>query len=105
MSHAPSLVPQVTTDRDVYLVLDDFGRRLGRAWCETAEEDANRATLLRHLAEGQYLHPVRIVAFNTAEGWSRDATADVADELRRRFVELEETDPSLLEFLERAARH
>ncbi|MBB4259449.1 MULTISPECIES: hypothetical protein [unclassified Bradyrhizobium] len=105
MSQSPSLVPPMTTDRDVYLVLDDFGRRLGRAWCETAEEDANRATLLRHLVEGQYLHPARVVAFNTAEGWSRDATAEIADELRRRFVEFEETDPSLLEFLERAARH
>ncbi|MCK1742293.1 hypothetical protein IVA80_15825 [Bradyrhizobium sp. 139] len=104
MSHSPSLVPHITTDRDVYLVLDDFGRRLGRAWCETAEEDANRATLLRHLVDGQYLHPARIVAFNTAEGWSRDATAEIADELRRRFVEFEETDPSLLEFLERAVR-
>jgi len=24
-------------------------------------------------------HPVRIVAFNTAEGWSRDVTVDVTD--------------------------
>jgi hypothetical protein len=30
-------------------VLEDFGDRLGRAWCETAEEDGNRAALLRHL--------------------------------------------------------
>lgn len=105
MSHSPSLVPHMTTDRDVYLVLDNFGRGLGRAWCETAEEDTNRATVLRHLVEGQYHHPARVVVFNTAEGWSRDATAEIADELRRRFVEFEETDPSLLEFLERAARH
>jgi hypothetical protein len=71
------------------LVLEDFGDRLGRAWCETAEEDGNGAALLRHLIEGQYMHPARIVAFNTTQGWSRDVTADIADELRHRFVELE----------------
>jgi hypothetical protein len=28
--------------------------------------------------------PVRIVAFNTAQGWSRDVTDDIASELRKR---------------------
>ena len=31
-----------------------------------------------------------IVAFNTAEGWSRDVTVEIADELRRRYVEFGE---------------
>jgi hypothetical protein len=30
------------------------------------------------------------VAFNTAEGWSRDVTMDIADELRRRYVDFGE---------------
>ena len=94
----------MSADNDVYLVLEDFGGRLGCAWCETAEEDTDRATLMRHLLEGQYEHPARIIAFNTAEGWSRDVTADIADELRRRFVELDDVAPSVLKFLERAAR-
>lgn len=34
--------------------------------------------------------PVRIVGFNTAEGWSGDVTVDISDELRRRFVEFGE---------------
>ena len=34
----------------------------------------------------QYSHPARIVAFSTAEGWSRDVTIDIADELRRLGV-------------------
>jgi hypothetical protein len=82
MPYSPSIVPQ-DTNRDVYLVLDDFGR-LGRAWRETDEAGASRPTLVRNLLEGQYENPVRIVAFNTAEGWSRDVTIDIADELRRR---------------------
>jgi hypothetical protein len=27
--------------------------------------------------DGQYSHPVRIAAFNTTEGWSRDASEEV----------------------------
>jgi hypothetical protein len=67
-------------EKDIYLVLDDFGR-LGRAWRETDEAGTNRATLIRHLLEGQYSSPVRVVAFNTAEGWSRDMTEEIAAEL------------------------
>ena len=40
--------------------------------------------------DGQYSHPVRIVVFNTGEGWSRDVTKDIADELCRRAVEYDE---------------
>jgi hypothetical protein len=45
-------------------------------------------------------HPVRIVAFNTAEGWSRDVTADIADELRRRLVEYGEISECAIDFVE-----
>jgi len=36
--------PTLPDDRDVYLVLDDFGGRLGRAWRETDEDQTDRAT-------------------------------------------------------------
>jgi hypothetical protein len=97
MRTSPSIVP-VATDRDIYLVLDDFGGRLGRAWRETDEASADRAAVIRGLLEGQYADPVRIIAFNTAEGWSRDVTDDIADELRERG---EEVPASLSDFLER----
>jgi hypothetical protein len=32
---------------------------------------------------------LRIVAFNAIEGWSRDATADIADELAQRAADEE----------------
>ena len=60
--------------------------------------------LIRNLLDGQYESPVRIVAFNTAEGWSRDVTADIADELRRRYVELDEVPESVLTFFDAARR-
>jgi hypothetical protein len=60
--------------------------------------------LVRNLLEGQYENPVRIVVFNTAEGWSRDVTVEIADELRRRYVEFDEVPESVLAFLESANR-
>ena len=98
MRTSPSIAPN-GGEKDIYLVLDDFGR-LGRAWRETDEAETNRATLVRNLLEGQYENPVRIVAFNTAEGWSRDVTIDIADELRRRYVEYDEVPKEVLEFME-----
>ena len=99
MSRSPSIVPE----DDTYLVLDDFGP-LGRAWRETDEAGASRATLVRNLLEGQYEDPVRIVAFNTAEGWARDVTVEIADEVRRRYVEYDDAPASLLKFLDAASR-
>jgi hypothetical protein len=32
MRTSPSISPAQPDNRDVYLVLDDFGERLGRAW-------------------------------------------------------------------------
>jgi hypothetical protein len=34
--------------------------------------------------EGQFGSPVRVIAFNTAAGWSRDVTEEIARELRQR---------------------
>jgi hypothetical protein len=104
MRESPSIVPWGTLARDVYLVLDDFGERLGRSWCETDEADADRATLIRHLLEGQYSSPVRIVAFNTAEGWSRDVTDDIAAELAQACADRGETPVSISDFIDDHAR-
>ena len=78
MPHSATLVPEEDTRRDIYLVLDDFGS-LGRVWRETDEAGTNRTWMIRNLLEGQYENPVRIVAFNMAEGWCRDVTLDIAD--------------------------
>jgi hypothetical protein len=51
---------------------------------------------------GQHRNPVRVIAFNVAEGWSRDASEDVAQEHRRRLdLDHRETSESLQDFLER----
>jgi hypothetical protein len=79
---SPSLVPE-GFDIDIYVVMEDYGN-IGRAYREVDEEKGDRATLIRHLIEGQYDHPVRIVAFNTAQGWSRDVSTEIAREMVQR---------------------
>ena len=95
-----SLAPgEPANDVTVYLVLDDFGERLGRAYGET---EADENTIIENFIAGEYSCPVRVVAFNTAEGWSRDVTEDiaraVADRARSEWSTL--TTPTQ-EFLER----
>jgi hypothetical protein len=92
--HSPSIVPHVA-DRDVYLVLDDFGR-LGRSWRETDEQSTDRAAVIQDLMEGQYNNPVCVVAFNTAEGWSRDVTADIARQIAQEYSDRDEDIPATL---------
>ena len=101
-NRSPSIVPP-SDDREVYLVLDDFGGRIGQTWRETGVENANLETVLTDLLDGQYGNPVRVIGFNAAEGWSRDVSEDVAYELSRRCAERARDLPSFL--VEFVARH
>jgi hypothetical protein len=78
----PSIVPG-GDDQNVYLVMDDLGR-LGPVWREADDRAAELEAVILDLLQGQYKSPVRVVSFNTAEHWSQDVSADVAQELRRR---------------------
>ena len=98
MPDFPSIVPE-DEDRDVYLVLEDFGP-LGRAWREMDDGATDRQALIRDMLDGQYENPVRIVAFNTTEGWSRDVTADIANELRDVWAGQDEIPASVEEFIQ-----
>jgi hypothetical protein len=69
-----SLVPSL--DADVHLVLCDFGRS-GLAYVETDPAEAVRALL-----DGQYDRPLRIIALNADEGWSKDVSEAIAAKVR-----------------------
>ena len=98
MSRAPSIVPQ-DADHDTYIVLDASGLWVGRGFHETDDED-DRETLIHDLLDGRHAHPVRIVSLNTAEGWSRVVTTEIAAELQRRWATGEAIPPSLQHLLE-----
>jgi hypothetical protein len=91
-------------DIDVHLVLDDFGPA-GRAYREVdfppvfedvlnktlrARDQLSTATavsfdtVVEDLLAGQYNSPVRVIAFNAAEGWARDVSENVAREVVKR---------------------
>jgi hypothetical protein len=80
---APPLAPKLTDDVAVYIVLNDFGP-LGRAYVETDEANATESNVVSNISNGDYSKPIRVVAFNTAEGWSRDVTEDIAQALIER---------------------
>jgi hypothetical protein len=48
--------------------------------------------------EGHFGCPVRVIAFNTAAGWSRDVTEEIASELRQRWSDQGEVPRSLEAF-------
>ena len=98
MRTSPSIVPH-GAEQDTYIVLEDFGQH-GLAWRETDVESADRKTLIEDLLRGEYRHPVRIAAFNTVEGWSRDVTVEIADELRRRYAEHDDVPEAILDFID-----
>ncbi|AMA60054.1 hypothetical protein [Bradyrhizobium sp. CCGE-LA001] len=97
MRLAPSIVPADRLDRDIYLVLEDFGARAGCAWRETDEADTDLETVLKNILSGQYAYPVGIVCFNAVDGWSRDATAEVADALAERAAQTDAEVPLVLQ--------
>ena len=102
----PSIVP--SADDTVYIVEDDFGPKLGHVYRETDSAQCDRETTLQDLYTGQYNDPLRVVAFNTAEGWSRDVSHEFVEELQQRAdldrIELEGTLKEFVEFYSRPER-
>jgi hypothetical protein len=87
-----------SNDGTVYLVLHDF-RELGSAYGETDARRAKPETVIANLLSGQYRHPLRVVAFNTAEGWARDVSADIARQVLTRALEFEQELPAAVRAL------
>jgi hypothetical protein len=77
---SPSLAPAF--DEAVHLVLCDFGKQ-GLAYVET-EPLTTEQNVVSNMLAGQYTHPVQVLAFNVAEGWSRDVSEDIAHEVLER---------------------
>jgi hypothetical protein len=76
-------------DVTVYLVLNDHGKN-GIAYDETDPAEADRETIIRNFLTGQYSNALRVVSFNTAEGWSRDVSEDIAGEVLERAFDADD---------------
>jgi hypothetical protein len=100
MFSTPSVVPSASGA--VYIVLDDFGANIGAVYRETDAVDCDRASVIRDLLQGQFHNPVRVIAFNSAEGWSADASEEIARAVLERARAENEPIPRRVEaFCER----
>jgi hypothetical protein len=96
----PSIVPR-GDDHDVYLVVDNLGR-LGRVWREADYETTDFETVVTDMLDGQYKDPIRHLRIQHRRGWSRDVSANVAAELRRRCdLQLRDVPSELQDFVDR----
>lgn len=99
---APLAPDESEFDVTVHIVLNDCGP-LGRAFVETDEDEVDEDTIVENILNGQYSHPVRVIAFNTAEGRADDVTEDIAVAvLNRAQREHRSIGKVVRDFLERA---
>jgi hypothetical protein len=97
----PPLAPKLTDNVTIHIVLNDFGEQPGRAFLETDEAEADEWTIVSNIISGEYSNPVRVVAFNIAEGWSRDVTEDIAQAVIERERSENHFSKAAKEFVER----
>jgi hypothetical protein len=98
----PSIVPN---DQTVYLVMDDLGK-LGPVWREADATATDYEAVIQDILGGQYKDPIGVFCFNAAEGWCRNVSEDVAQELRRRCdLQLTDVPSSVQDFVERHERY
>jgi hypothetical protein len=76
--HTPPLVPGNETT--VHLVLNDFGE-LGCAYVEADPSRSDKWTIVSNIAKGEYSKPLKVIALNLDEGWCRDVTQYIAQDV------------------------
>jgi hypothetical protein len=84
-----------------------MGRKVRAACClvRSMTEGARNAVFTNivvvSLADGEYSNPARVVAFNIAEGWSRDVTEAIAEAVAERGRSENHFGKAAKEFIER----
>jgi hypothetical protein len=78
----PRRMSERSNDVTVYMVLNGYRTRL--VYVETAADEADRETVIRSFLSRQYSNALRVIAFNTAEGWSQDVSEGIVNELLER---------------------
>lgn len=81
MANCPLPIVPYGADQTVYVVIEQSGVP-GSVYREV--ECIDLETIVADLLSGQFSDPVRVVAFNTLEHWSKDLSLDVAREIQAR---------------------
>jgi hypothetical protein len=96
-SWTPSIVPY-GADQTVYLVIDRFDG-LGSVYREAEVERTDLETVITDLMSGRFNDPIRVVAFNTLEHWSRNVSEEIALEIQTRCdIDGEDVPESIRDF-------
>ena len=99
----PGVVPY-GADETAYLVVDSFGVR-GSVYRETEIERADVESIVVELMTGRFNNPVRVIAFNTLEHWSKDVSREIAVEIQTRCdMESVAVPEHIKDFIESCAR-
>jgi hypothetical protein len=94
-----SIVPY-GADQTIYVVVDGLGQS-GTFRQERSVERTDFEAVVADLMSGTFNDPIRVVAFNTLEHWSKDISIDVAQEIQCRCdIEGSGVPPYLAGFLE-----
>jgi hypothetical protein len=91
LTESPSSTPSQLDDC-IYLVID-ASKTKGPIFREIAVVDTGLEKVIADFLDGQYVEPLMIVNFNMRDGWSRDASAEVARELENRALAINRTLP------------
>jgi hypothetical protein len=101
----PQHLPESSDDVTVHLVLIDHGTN-GVAYDETEPAKADLESTIQNFLTGQYDNALRVIAFNTAEGWSRDVSEDIAQEPLQRAADAgDDLGEATQRFVDRHATH
>jgi len=92
-------------DQTMYLVADKLCDR-GGVYREIEVERTDLETVITDLMSGQFNDPIRVLAFNTLEHWSKDISEEVASEIQTCCdINGDEVPEHLQEFVERQRNH
>ena len=79
-SFVPPSVPY-GADETIFVVIENAGAPGG---VEREVERSDLETVVADLLAGQFEDPIRVLAFNTLEHWSKDLSVAVASEIQAR---------------------
>ncbi len=69
----------------LFLLQIDYGRESGTDWTIA---ECNRAALIEDFISGQFDRVLRVIEVETSEGWNRDVSLSLAEDIAAKRVHL-----------------
>ena len=72
-------------DHTAYIIVADYGKH-GKVYSETEIDEAGYDETLASIMRGEPDNPIKVIAFNEIEGWSKDASREIAEALANIYA-------------------